>query len=86
MAATESPHRKSRKNCKYNADELKEIMPFKESFVTATTIPERVLILRSKILPAMFNYWAANGKEPRDQEESQTWAKVSDSRYNWQAN
>ena len=24
----------------------------------------------------MFNYWAENGKEPHDEAESQSWAKV----------
>ena len=64
------------KDCKYNAKELEQILPFKNIFINANTIPERLLILKSQILPAMFNYWVGNGQEPRDQEESRSWAKV----------
>jgi hypothetical protein len=70
---------KPRKDCTYNAKELEQILPFKNMFIEATTIPERILILRSQILPAMFNYWATNGKDPRDPEESRSWAKVTTS-------
>ena len=70
---------KPRKDCTYSAKELEQILLFKDSFIKATTIPERMLILRSQILPAMFNYWAANGKEPNDQEESKARAKVTSS-------
>ena len=79
MNAPENSHKKLRKDCKYNAEELQQILPFKSSFIKATTIPERILILRSQILPAMFNYWAENGKQPKDEEESQLWAKVKPS-------
>jgi hypothetical protein len=77
-------HQKPRKDCQYNAKELEQILPFKNPFIQASTVPERILILRSQILPAMFNYWAANGKEPTDQDESQSWAKVQCSSYDWQ--
>lgn len=83
MDGTEPSLRKSRKNCKYDAGELDQILPFKDSFITATTIPERVLILRAQILPAMFNYWAANGKGPTNEEESRSRAKVNCSRHKW---
>jgi hypothetical protein len=71
-----------RRDCSYDAEELEQILPFKDGFIKATTIPERMLILRSQILPAMFNYWAANGKEPNDAEESKARAKVRCSSYN----
>ena len=70
------PHQKLCRDCTYNAKELEQILPFKNIFIEANTIPERLLILRSNILPAMFNYWAVNGKEPKDEEESKMWAKV----------
>ena len=68
----QNPH----KDCKYNAKELEQILPFKNIFINANTIPERLLILKSQMLLAMFNYWVGNGQEPRDQEESQSWTKV----------
>jgi hypothetical protein len=76
-----SMNHKPRKDCKYRADELEQILPFKDGFIKASTIPERMLILQSQILPAMFNYWAAHGNEPTDQEDSRDWAKVKGSNY-----
>jgi hypothetical protein len=76
MTPATNSQQRPRKDCTYNAKELEQILPFKNMFIEASTIPERILILRSQILPAMFNYWATNGKDPRDQEESQLWAKV----------
>ena len=69
-------HQNPRKDCKYNAKELKQILSFKNIFINANTIPEQLLILQSQILSVMFNYWVENGQEPRDQEESWSWAKV----------
>jgi hypothetical protein len=76
MNTPEDLHRRPRKDCKYSAGELEQILPFKNDFINASTIPERTLIMRSQILPAMFNYWATKGKEPKDVDESQSWAKV----------
>ena len=76
MNNTENALKKLRKDCKYSAEELEQIVPFKEIFIKAKTIPEQILILRSRILPAMFNHWAASGKEPKDEAESQLRAKV----------
>ena len=72
---------KPRKDCKYSAVELQQILPFKTAFITARTVPERILILKTQILPAMFNYWNATGKQLQNQEESQLWAKVKISSY-----
>jgi hypothetical protein len=66
--------RKVRADCKYNDDELHEILPFKADFI-AGTIPERIALLQSKILPAMFNYWEELGKE-YDSQESKAISKV----------
>jgi uncharacterized protein with von Willebrand factor type A (vWA) domain len=66
--------RKVRADCKYDADELREIRPFKADFV-AGTIPQRMALLKSKILPAMFNYWQELGKE-YDSQESKAISKV----------
>ena len=76
MNLAEHSQPKLRKDCTYNAQELEQILPFKNMFIQASAIPERILTLRSQILPAMFNYWATIGKEPKDQAESQSWAKV----------
>lgn len=57
--------------------EIERIISFKLQFIQATTVPERVLILKSQILPAMFNYWAEIGREPKDEEESRAQAKVT---------
>ena len=76
MNPTGNPPKKLRKDSKYSAQELEQIVPFKEIFIKAQTIPDRILILRSQILPAMFNHWAATGKEPKDEAESQLRAKV----------
>ena len=64
------------KDCRFNVKELEQILLFKNYFIQSSTISEHLLILWSQILPTMFNYWALQGKEPRDKEESQTWAKV----------
>ena len=72
---------KPRKDCKYSAVELQQILPFKTAFITARTVPEQILILKTQILAAMVNYWNATGKQLQDQEESQLWAKVKISSY-----
>jgi hypothetical protein len=53
---------KVRSDCKYNDLELNEILPFKPDFISGT-IHERMTLLKSKILPTMFNYWQGMGKE-----------------------
>jgi hypothetical protein len=82
MNASENTRHKIRKDCKYKSEELDQILPFKQIFINADTVPQRILILRSQILPAMFNYWAANGKEPKDEEESRSRAKVKGQSHN----
>ena len=76
MNAPEKAHQKLQKDCKYGNEELQQILPFKNMFIDANTVPQWILILRNEILLAMFNYWALNGKEPKDEGESQLWAKV----------
>lgn len=72
----ENSPRKPRRGGKYDIETLEQIMPFKESFVKSITIAERAQILQTEILPAMFTYWSAKGKNPKDEEESKLWAKV----------
>lgn len=68
MDALETTHKRPRKDAKYNVAEIEQILPFKSRFIKATMIPEHVLILKSQILPAMFNYWAEIEREPKDEE------------------
>lgn len=65
---------KVRKDCKYNQAELITIMPFKSDFIASST-HERMVILKKKILPSMFNHWLEIGKE-FDPEQSKVLAKV----------
>ena len=76
MNALKKAHQKLWKDCKYSHEELQQILPFKNMFIDANTVPQQILILQNEILPVMFNYWALNGKEPKDEGESQLWAKV----------
>jgi len=80
----EKLHQRPRKDCMYNAKELEQILLFKTTFIGASTIAEHILILRSQILPTIFNYWAVNGKEPIDQDESRAWDKVNRSSLEFQ--
>ncbi|KAF8876020.1 hypothetical protein CPB84DRAFT_1752522 [Gymnopilus junonius] len=70
------PFRKPHKDCKYSQEEMEQILPFKESFIESGTASAHLLIMKSKILPAMFTYWQGLGKEPRDAEEGKAWAKI----------
>jgi hypothetical protein len=63
------------KNCRYNSQEISQILPFKPQFVTASTTEERKGILKRNILPAMFNYWLSIGEE-YDEDSSKKLAKV----------
>ena len=70
---------KVRKDCRYNEAELFSIIPFKSDFITSST-HERLVILRKKILPSMFNYWLDNGKEYTPK-ESKILSKVVSFKY-----
>ena len=63
-----------RKDCKYSDADLTCILPYKAEFMTSTT-HERIIILRKKILPSMFNHWMENRKE-YDPAESKVLSKV----------
>jgi hypothetical protein len=73
----QKPPRKPRSDSKYTAVEYEQIRPFKDSYMKATTRSARIFIFKSRILPAMFNYWKRNGKNPRDAAEGTRWTKVS---------
>jgi len=74
--STQEARRKPRKDCKYDAKERKAIEEFKEIYQSQTTRNGRLVVLKSQILPAMFNYWASIGKAPSDKEEHVNRAQV----------
>lgn len=54
--------RKFRKDCRYNKEELLSILPFQADFISSST-HERLVLMKRKICPAMFNHWLELGKE-----------------------
>lgn len=66
--------KKVRSDCRFNELEMKEILPYKTPFISGT-IPERMTILKEKLLPTLFNYWQEHGKE-YDERESKAISKV----------
>lgn len=49
--------RKARQDCKYTPEEQATIRPYKDEYQSQTTSPGWGHIFRTKILPAIFNYW-----------------------------
>lgn len=64
-----------RKDCAYSEEEMEQLRPFKEDYKTAGQ-EERLIIMKTRILPTIFNYWTAQGKRPT-QEEGPGKAKVN---------
>ena len=58
----EKKGRKPRRDCKYTPEERAVMSEFKVEYLSQSSSPARGHIFRSKILPAIFNYWTANGK------------------------
>ncbi|KAF8800764.1 hypothetical protein BYT27DRAFT_7116722 [Phlegmacium glaucopus] len=58
-------NRRHRRDCKYTAEERKVMELHKETFRTQTTKPGHLHILRTKILPDIFNYWEGTGNTPK---------------------
>ncbi len=50
-----------RRDCHYSPEEIEQINPFKADYKKATQA-ERLITMKTKILPAMFNYWTAQGQ------------------------
>jgi hypothetical protein len=69
-------HRQYRKGSRYTGEERKIIEPYKDAFRSQESKAARLQILKTDILPAMFNYWASIEMTPMDAEESCTRAKV----------
>jgi len=73
--------RKYQKGGRYTDEEQRIIEPYKVSFQLQQLKAGWLQILKTNILPAMFNYWAAIDKAPVDQEESCLCAKVNSQGY-----
>jgi hypothetical protein len=56
-------HKPPRRDCQYSPEEIAQILPFKDDYRKATP-PARLISMKTKILPAMFNYWTEHGKQP----------------------
>ena len=69
--------RQYRNGSKYTVAERKILEPFKEAFRSEESKAGRLEILKSEILPAIFNYWASIEPDPMEEEESRRRAKVS---------
>lgn len=68
--------RKKTKNCSYTRDERKAIEPYKSEYRSHATRELRAQTFRTKILPAIYNYWRGIGNEPSTEEESADRIKV----------
>jgi hypothetical protein len=77
----ENSHKPPRKDCQYSPEEMDQICPFKVEYKKATQ-PERLIIMKTKILPAMFNYWTSQGKRPME-EEGPVKAQVKEILLSW---
>jgi hypothetical protein len=64
-----------RKDCQYSPEEIEQIAPFKAQYIKDTKA-NRLITMKSKILPSMFNYWASQGRRP-SVEEGPVQAQVS---------
>jgi hypothetical protein len=68
--------RKPRKNCLYSVEERIVIQPFKDEYRSQTLAERRGHIFRSKILPAIFDYWAKDGPGSMNSDEVESRVKV----------
>jgi len=55
-----------RKDCAYSEQEMDQLRPFKADYEKASQA-ERVILMKTRILPTIFNYWTAQGKRPTAQ-------------------
>jgi hypothetical protein len=62
MTLAENKARKPRRDCKYTPAERAVMSEFKEEYLLHSTPAARGHIFRSKILPAIFNYWTVTDK------------------------
>src|ERR1700721_904722 len=60
----------------YPLDDRKAIQPYKTDYRSQTNRALHGQIFRTKILPAIYNHWRANGREPTSDLESAGRIKV----------
>lgn len=70
-----------RTNCRYTAQEREVLEAYKESYLEATSSQERLVIVKGELLPAIFKYWLAMGKEPKTEEDLKSSTRVSNTKY-----
>jgi hypothetical protein len=67
---------RNRGNCAYSLEERQVLNEFKIEYKMQTSRPLRAIIFRSKILPAIYNYWTDNGMVQEPEENSRLRIKV----------
>jgi hypothetical protein len=77
MSAEPSKARKPRKDALYTRDEMIVLNRHKEEYRQQTTQELRADVIRTKILVDLFNFWAEQGRAPKDEEESVARMKVT---------
>ena len=72
MSVHEAPprHRVHNKPCTYTATERAVIQPFRKRYENEENKQARIQMMRTEILPALFNYWEQRGDRPQTNEES----------------
>jgi hypothetical protein len=68
--------RKHRKDAFYSPAEMTILVKHKQEYRTQPTRELRGNVLRTKILPDLYNYWVEKGTEPQTEEESTARMKV----------
>ena len=68
--------RKPRKDARYSREEMTILIEYKEEYREQTTRELRANVIRTKILPRLYNFWVANGTGPKDENESENRMKV----------
>jgi len=66
MSYKGNSHKPPRKDCAYSEQEMDQLRPFKAEYEKASQA-ERVILMKTRILPTIFNYWTAQGKRPTAQ-------------------
>lgn len=62
--------RRSRKDSAYSQEERDVMAVYKEEYRSQPSHELRGMVFRTKILPAIFNYWHTLGKDPQTEEGS----------------
>jgi hypothetical protein len=68
--------RKARQACHYTAEEREVFNKYKEEYRSQTTKEQRGHILKTQILPDLFNYWTNDGAVPLSDAEACKRVKV----------